>query len=282
MEEKAKNENKVDFPNPKCLKTPAALFLQNMQTQSFETPFVEEEVEKPVDLVELIYAPDWKTILLDLVQGEKMDAWNINITELAERYYKRIQNLTETNLRIPANAMLCSAILLRFKAKKLKIASIEEIEEEMQQQALEYKNSKLYDAFEPSLKNPRMLREGRVSLNELVNAIEQMMDKSRQKAMKKKLQLQEFKIPYSEENIEEKTRQVFELILNKADASGLCLFSHLIIGKKGSEIVDTFIPMLFLCNKGRINAWQEKWFGEIFISIVGFEKERKHSANAWL
>lgn len=242
-----------------------------MQSQAFTLePFDSAEAEKPVDLVELIYAPDWKTILYDLVQSEKMNAWDINITELAEKYYARIKGLTtETSLRIPANAMLCSAILLRFKSKKLKISSIEEVEEAIAiQQALEAKNTKLYDNFEPLLKNPRLSREGKVSLNELVSAIEEMMEKTRQKALKKKLLAQEFKIPYTSENIEEKSQKVMELVTNNCDSTGLCLFSHLSIGKKASELVDLFIPMLYLCNKGKLAAWQEEWFGEIFIQLT--------------
>ena len=244
------------------------LFLLNMQ--AIEQPFVQSESleqEKPVDLVELIYAPDWKTMLIDLVQGERMDPWNIDVTELAGKYYAKIQSLSGTSLRIPANAMLCSAILLRFKAKRLRIASIEEIEDEMQKEE-NARNAKLFDAFEPALKNPRMLREGKVSLNDLVLAIEGMMEKTREKALKKKLSMPDFKIPLETENIEEKTQKVMELIANNADSKGLCLFSHLIIGKTVPEIVDTFVPVLFLCKNGKINAWQEEWFGEIFISVV--------------
>lgn len=248
-----------------------------MHSESLEMPFDSaqpEELEKPIDLVELIYAPDWKTILYDLVQSEKMNAWDINVSELAEKYYARIKGLTETSLRIPANAMLCSAILLRFKSKKLKIASIEEVEDAIAvQQALEAKNTKLYDNFEPLLKNPRLSREGKVSLNELVSAIEEMMEKTRQKALKKSILAQEFKIPQGSVNIEEKSQKVMELLLKNCDSSGLCLFSHLSFGKKTSELVDLFIPVLFLCNKGKLTAWQEEFFGEIFISITGFESK---------
>ena len=70
------------------------------------------------------------------------------------------------------------------------------------------------------------------------------------------------------DNIEEKTQKVMELIANNADSKGLCLFSHLIIGKSVPEIVDTFVPVLFLCKNGKINAWQEEWFGEIFIQLT--------------
>lgn len=246
---------------------PSSQILQPLaEQQALEEP---EEQQRPVDLVELIYAPDWKSILLDLVQSERMDAWNIDISELAEKYYSRIQELTETNLRVPANAMLCSAILLRFKSKKLKISSIEEAEELlMQEQQQAAKITKLYDDFEPFLKNPRMMREGKISLNDLVSAIEELMEKSKQKALKKRMEMSNFHLPESTVNIEERISQVFDSILASADSEGLCLFSRLVEGKKGFEVVETFIPVLFLCNREKIAAWQEEWFGEIFIALA--------------
>ncbi|MDO8646799.1 MAG: hypothetical protein Q7R70_00080 [Candidatus Diapherotrites archaeon] len=236
------------------------------KTETLQEPFVEE---KPMDLVELIYAPDWKTILLDLVQSERMDAWDIDLTALAEKYYVRIQSLTETNLRIPANAMLCSAILLRFKSKKLRISSIEDAEElAIQEQALELKNTKLFADYDPFLKNPRMNREGTITLNDLVSAIEEMMEKSRQKSLKKRLDMPEFKLPFSGINIEERIAKTLEDVNSKADSQGLCLFSQLTEGKNPIETIDVFLPVLFLCTRDKINAWQEEWFGEIFISII--------------
>ena len=239
------------------------------KVQTLQEPFASPVEQKPIDLVELIYAPDWKTILLDLVQSERMDAWNIDLTELAEKYYVRIQTLTETSLRIPANAMLCSAILLRFKSKKLKISSIEEAEELMLQEQLESnKITKLYSEYDPFLKNPRMNREGKISLNDLVGAIEEMMEKSKEKSLKKRLEMQDFKLPHITINIEEKIGSVFEEVKSKADSQGLCLFSQLIEGKNPIEAIDVFLPVLFLCNRDKINAWQEEWFGQIFIQIL--------------
>ena len=80
------------------------------------------------NLVTLIDVPEWKTILLDLVSSEKMDPWNIDIVDLSEKYLKKINSMEQTDLRVPANAILASAILLRAKSKLLKIPSLEEEE----------------------------------------------------------------------------------------------------------------------------------------------------------
>ncbi len=38
-----------------------------------------------------------------------------------------------------------------------------------------------------------------------------------------------------------------------------------------NAIVDTFLPVLFLMNGGRIVAYQEDFFGDIFVQLIGEE-----------
>ena len=69
------------------------------------------------NLISLIDVPEWKSILLDLVSSEKMDPWNIDIVELSEKYLQKINSMELMDLRVPANAILASSILLRAKSK---------------------------------------------------------------------------------------------------------------------------------------------------------------------
>lgn len=227
--------------------------------------------EAQIDLVELIHQPEWKSILIDLVRTEKMDPWAIDIAELADKYLQKINSIATTNLRIPANAVLASAILLKFKAKKLHISSIQEEDEELLQkelQLLSREEKRLFEAVIPELMNPRAMREARVSLDALVDAIGAMLQRSKQKRLLGEARALEFAIPFSEKTIEEKLALVLELVKQNVDSTGLVLFSALAAGKKPQEVVDIFIPLLFLSNKETVNMWQEDFFGEIFISIV--------------
>ncbi|MFH0714237.1 MAG: segregation/condensation protein A [Candidatus Diapherotrites archaeon] len=227
----------------------------------------EAQFSEPVDLVELIHVPDWKTILIDLIKTEQMDPWSIDISELAEKYLQKIRALEQENLRLPANAILASAILLKFKAKKLHIASIEELEELAEAQ-LENGQQRLFDPFIPELRQPRMLREGKVSLEELVAGIETILQKSKRKdLLGKSLKNIDFMIPATTLDIEAAQEEVLKAIANNLDSTGLCRFSSITLGKPVPKIVDSFIALLFLTNKGKINAWQDEWFGEIFISL---------------
>jgi segregation and condensation protein A len=215
-----------------------------------------------VNLVSLIEVPEWKTILLDLVSSEKMNPWDIDIIELSEKYLQKINSLERTDLRVPANAILASAILLRAKSKLLKISSLEEEEEKTE-------TDKIIEEFIPELKNARTLREGRISLDELVEAIEHIVEKTKKKRMKlRKMPELKFHIPIATENITAKMKKVMQKIKEKADSQGMVLFSALIEEKKAENLIDTFIPLLFLHAENKINLWQEEFFGEIFISLI--------------
>ncbi|MDD5464627.1 MAG: hypothetical protein PHP62_05760, partial [Candidatus Moranbacteria bacterium] len=123
----------------------------------------------------------------------------------------------------------------------------------------------------PDLSGSRKEREGKISLDELVLSIEKMLDKSKERVDKRFLfdrTKPDFRIPLAGTNIEELVDGVLEEIQKKADSNGMVVFSQLVFGKNPNQIVDTFIPCLFLVNKGKINMWQEEFFGEIMISIT--------------
>ncbi len=221
-----------------------------------------------INLVDLIDQPAWKTILLDLVESEKMDPWNIDICGLADKYLEKINALEHANLRIPANAILASAILLKTKSKALKLSSLEEINEEITS-GLSEEERRLLEAGIPELVGQRPARESRLTLEELVQNIETILNKSKSKnRFDKMFEEIKFAIPYNDFNIDEKMTEVLALIQQRCDSQGIVLFSQLINGNKAPvQIIQTFIPLLFLANKGKVNLWQEEFWQEIFISV---------------
>ncbi len=219
------------------------------------------------NLISLIDVPEWKSILLDLVSSEKMDPWNIDIVELSEKYLQKINSMELMDLRVPANAILASSILLRAKSKLLKISSLDEEEEKKEAE-------KIIEEFIPELKNVRTLREGKISLDELVDAIENIVEQTKKKKIKlRELPELKFQVPVTTENINAKMEKVFLKIKEKVDSEGMVLFSALTNGNGNPEnLIETFIPLLFLNNENKINLWQEEWFGEIFISLMNENK----------
>jgi len=232
----------------------------------FEVPGEEvfERDYSKMDLVDLIDQPAWKTILLDLVQTEKMDPWNIDVTELAEKYLKKINELQTTNLRIPANAILACAILLKTKSKYLRLSSLDD-EEEKEKMSPEQKSLLLEEL--PDLMANRSAREGRITLDELVSSIEDLIHRNNPKKNPARL-MPRMEINFDTTSIEERIEGVFNLIKEKADSQGIVLFKDLIMENDTDTIVNTFLPVLFLMNKGKVLAYQNEFFGEIFVQML--------------
>lgn len=213
-----------------------------------------------IDLVELIEQPTWKTIILDLVRKERMDVWAIDLVELSQKYLRRIQELKENNLRIPANAMLACAILLKLKSRTIKLPHEEEEKEELPP-----------IGELPELQPITRIKERTVTLNELLKEIEAVIAKTKKKSSAIKA-MEEVVLPVphiSERDISNRLDEVYEKLVANADEQGLVLFSDIVSAEKPLEVVTTFICLLFLAAKQRISLWQESFFGEIFIAING-------------
>ena len=240
---------------------------------------VEEVIERDyskMDLVDLIDQPAWKTILIDLVETEKMNPWDIDVISLSEKYLKKISELEGNNLRVPANAILACAILVKTKSKYLKLSSLEEEEEKVE---LTPEQKELMLASIPDLMSERMSREGRITLDELVMSIEDIIQRTTPKKNSSRV-IPRIEINFDATSIEEKLDDVFKLIKSKVDSQGIVLFKDLLESNEVDSIVDVFLPVLFLMNSGKLIAYQNEFFGEIFVQIISEVPLAENPINA--
>ncbi len=228
----------------------------------------EEEFERDysqMDLVDLIDQPAWKTILIDLVKTSKMDPWNIDVCLLTEKYLTKINQLETSSLRVPANAILACAILVKTKSKYLKLSSLDEEEEE--EKPLSEEQKQLFMEELPDLMANRSFREGRVSLDELVNSIEGIIQQTTPINGSKR-NIPRMELDFDTTSIEEKLAEIFERIKQRVDSQGIVMFNDLVTDNDTDSIIDTFLPVLFLMNSGKVLAYQEEFFGEIFVKLL--------------
>ncbi|MEM4326775.1 MAG: segregation/condensation protein A [Candidatus Diapherotrites archaeon] len=241
------------------------------ETIALEETSVVELPEK-IDLVDLIDQPAWKTILIELVKKEKMNPWEIDINELTKKYLEKINSLSYHNLKIPANAILACALLLKFKSNFLRVSEIKTKEDlEKEKKKMTPEEIKEFEAMLPDLTNIRKIREGKISLDELVSAIEKMLKQTKkiEEKSKEKKQRIKFVIPYQDFKIEEEMEKTLKRIKRNVDSQNIVVFSRVIKDPtKIEDVVKTFIACLFLMNKGQIIIWQKEFFGEIFISLL--------------
>jgi segregation and condensation protein A len=219
-------------------------------------------------LEDIIHQPNWKIILSDIVKESGFDIWNIDLISLTDSYLSRIKKMKDENLIIPANALLAAAILLKLKAYTLKLTSIQEEDD--------FKIPTEDQLLEDNLNfdNPIRLKKGQVSLDELVDVVDYIMNKPTKLNINRKIKEKEddFILPKKNEQINIRIEKLFNILKNNVDRDGCITFSNLIKNNNSFEpfnlVNNYFIPLLFLSQDKKINIWQDDFFSDIFIKLL--------------
>lgn len=219
----------------------------------------------------------WQTIIYELIKSEQMDPWDIDISILSQRYMETVRKLQEMNFFISGKVILACALLLKIKSDKLvaeEIAGfdsylfnkqeIEELEEFIQE------NTRYKDVDIPKLaiKTPQA-RKRRVSVNDLINALQKALNVSNRKILRK-IQEESFKgppIPEKRYDITEMIQKMFEKINLKLLFTNPVTFLHLLESDKREDKIMTFIPLLHLDFQNKIVLEQKEPFGEIEVHL---------------
>ncbi len=222
----------------------------------------------------------WKSILLDLVNNEHMDPWDIDISVLTNRYITTIKELKETNLKLSGKVLLAAAILLRIKSKRLVgedlnefdrlLASSEMSEEqfydELEQELAQGEAAGMTDQsleLRPRLPQPR---KRKVSVYDLVKALEKALEVKKRRFMNA-LHDVDVVIPEKKFDITSAMQSLYgKLVGFFAKGMKKFTFTKLVPSKNKEDKVFTFIPLLHLANEGKVELYQKEHFGEIEIS----------------
>jgi len=216
----------------------------------------------PLDLETLVAETNWKEMLIDLVETEKLDPWSIDIAIIADKFVEKVRALQMLDLHVAANVILASSILLRMKTETL---LFEEPEEEP--------NGEIEARIVPQIPSLtlklRLPPPRRLTLQELIGAIEEIMKiQQSNKKLLQPIQQNLIQINMNEKDIDALIEDTFESVKQNVDSYGLVTFSQLIKNKSLEDIIKTFIPLLFLEKNGKVELFQEEFFGEIFIKLL--------------
>ena len=233
-------------------------------------------------LVEIVDFPDWKVMLTDIVKAEAMDPWDIDVTILAGKYLTKINSMHKLDFRIPANAVLCSSILVRFKSDAWELYPQDEFEDQLEEDSdWEYI---IEGQRVPELDTARRLPKRRITIDELISAVEKVIDTERKRAMR---QRQKLEVPPELVSIALEEREDFEdmvdvlhqKILSTAKDKAT-LFSHIVSGKTRSDTIFTLLPLLHLATRGDVGLLQEEIFGDIVIFIAEEENGKEDAGGS--
>ncbi|MBI2666925.1 segregation/condensation protein A [Candidatus Woesearchaeota archaeon] len=219
----------------------------------------------------------WKTLLYDLIDSEKMDPWDIDLTLLTQKYLLAVRKMQEHDLKISGKILLAAAFLLRMKSAHLVDNDLAALNRMMQ--GMDDSDEDLFDPLSGAAsqrmkdtlplipKNPQP-RSRKVSIHDLITALQEAMaSKKRMLAQQKPVH---FPLPERKMDIMHIIRDLYLKIQYYAgkDAGEAITFSKLLPPRAGrKEKVYTFIPLLHLENEQKVETTQEKPFEEIFVKV---------------
>jgi len=218
----------------------------------------------------------WQSIIYDLIKSEQLNPWDIDISLLTKKYIDRIKKMQESNLFISGKVLLASALLLRIKTHKLVTEEILNFDNKLNPPEDFEEIEELYDnapfpAEKPllTIKTP-MPRKRKVTLNDLMNALQKALEVSSRKALRRQLEAQvNVSIPEKKIDITSLIMDVYKRISEffKTEKKNKLTFTKLVNSPKKEDKILTFIPLLHLYAEEKINIEQETHFGEIFIDL---------------
>lgn len=226
------------------------------------TSTVQTQIEEKIDLLDLVYTEaTWKDLLIELVNKNRLDPWDIDIVQVVDKYISTVRRMKVLELRVPANIILASAILLRFKSNLLSF------EEEVQEQEGDASTLRPEVTVGDLAFRMRLPPKRKVTLEELIGALEEAIKIKDMKQVSSERRI-EMPLVINDIDIEAETERLHKEIKKHADKGRMITLSSLssILGTE-DPLLGLFIPLLFLAHKERIMLIQERFFEEIIIAL---------------
>lgn len=250
--------------------------MQNVLTlQSNKYAIKIENFEGPLDL------------LCHLIEKNKMDIYDIKISEIADQYMEYIGKLEEMNLEIASEFLIMASTLLYIKSKGLlpKQAEDEEelTEEELIQRIIEYKKYKeitikLRENYEQysnrlfklaeEIKLPKQTLEKEYTKEVIPNIYMDIMERSKLRLNHNAENIKKIAITETY-TVASKVKEMFKELIKKPKF----VFNRLYTLSKCNkvEVVTAFSGLLELTRRDKVDVEQKELFGDIVVE----RKKRK-------
>lgn len=228
-----------------------------------------ENFEGPLDL------------LCHLIDKNKMNIYDINLSEITDQYIKYLNEMEKLNLEIASEFLVMASTLLYLKSKKLLPKQNEEeeelTEEELINRIIEYKKFK---EISKTLKQNYLMYSNRFFKGqEEIELPKKQLEINYEKSLipelyKNLIGRNSVKINQNAKNIEkiaivenytvaDKVKVMFKELIRKKRFVFNTLFSLNKCNKK--EVVTAFTGLLELSRRNKVMTKQEKTFGDILV-----------------
>ncbi|MHB1830522.1 MAG: segregation/condensation protein A [Candidatus Micrarchaeaceae archaeon] len=223
------------------------------------------EIHNSADVINLVNTDaTWRDLIIELVDKNKLDPWNIDIIEIVDKYVDTVKKLRVLDFRVPANIILAAAILLRLKSNYLIFKDYEDTGEMAAEADVQDYNI----TTDPLNFRLRLPPKRKISLTELISALDEAMTMKETRLLPQKNEPLPTQIKLANFDIEAETDNIYRIIKGNVDKSKMMTFSCLSnVSSINDVILGIFIPLLYLAHKGKVSLIQEKFFSEIIIAL---------------
>lgn len=240
----------------------------SLETKKYELRL--DNFEGPLDL------------LCYLIDKNKMDIYQIEISKIADQYINYLQEQEKMNLEIASEFLVMASTLILIKSKGLLPKETEDeaelTEEELLNRIIEYKKykeiSKLFKGriemfsnrihkFPESIELPKQELQTKYTIENLINTYSSLIKREENKKNENAKNIEKIAI-HDVYSVSDKVKDIFRELVRKPKFVFNKLFS--LREKPKAEVVTAFSGMLELSRRSKINTIQEELFGDIIVS----------------
>lgn len=221
-------------------------------------------------------------LLCHLVDKNKMDIHEVNISKITDQYIEYINAMKELNLDVTSEFVLMASTLLFIKSKSLLPKQVEDegelTEEELIHRIIEYKKYKeiskrlreqldiyskrFYKLPDKKIELPKRKLEEKYSSTLLEEAYRNLLERNKEKINVNAANIERIAITETV-TVTSKVKDIFRELMKKPKF----VFNKLCRSKKYTklETVTAFTGLLELTRRNKIKTEQEKIFGDITV-----------------
>lgn len=237
-----------------------------------------ENFEGPLDL------------LCHLIDKNKMNIYEVNLSEITDQYIEYINQMEQMNLEITSEFLIMASTLLYIKSKNLLPTEVEDekelTEEELLQRIIEYKrykeiskklkefyeiNSKRFYKLQEIIELPKQKLEVEYKKNTIVEIYSQMIENNKNRLNQNAKNIEKIAITDSY-TVGSKVKEIFRELLRKPKF----VFNRLykLSEHNKQEVVTAFTGLLELSRRSKVVTTQEELFGDIIVEKANRNNEK--------
>lgn len=228
-------------------------------------------------------------LLCYLIDKNKMDIYEVEISQIADQYIEYIREQEKMNLEIASEFLVMASTLILIKSKGLlpkeNDDEAELTEEELLKRIIEYKKfkeiSKLFkermkiysnriDKLSEQIELPKQMIEKKYVSDDIVKIYRNLVEKKQKKINENANNIEKIAI-HDTYSVSDKVKEIYRELIKKQKFVFNKLFS--LKEKPKAEVVTAFSGVLELSRRSKIYTHQEELFSDITVS----KRKRKNN-----